>query len=347
MSNPETQDYLWDGAGTPDPELERLERALGRYGLKEPARALPPLEPRGWWQPLVWSRGFRWAAAAGAALLLLCAAPWTIRRLAEPDALCKIYCVAGAPLVDGRPLTASGQMAAGGLVETGTSASAEVRIGLIGHITVFPDSRLRLVEMRRGRYRMALEYGKILARTLAPPFTFVVETPGATAYDLGCSFTLESDARGTGRLHVLTGWVQLELEDRQVLIPGGAICPLRAGGKLGTPSFENASETFRAALARLDFEEEDEASRAATLSTLLAAARPRDAFSLMEMLRTAAGEERHRIVDRTMELVPPPAGITRADLLRGDQEALYAWRKELGLGEVKRWWIHWRDLMPE
>ena len=349
MTNHEPEDYLWDGSGPPDPEVARLEAALSRYRL-DTRRQLPPFaEPRRWWELVVWSRGFQIATVAAGLLLLLAAAPWAIRRLAEPDAMCKVLCIAGEPRVDGRPLTtaASGSLAAGGLVETGASSRAEVRFGLVGHVTVFPDSRLRIAEVRRGRYRMALDHGRILARTLAPPFTFVVDTPGPTAYDLGCSFTLETDSHGSGGLHVLTGWVQLEIDDRQVLIPGGAMCLLRPGGTLGTPHFEDASDSFRTALERFDFQHEDAAARAETLRALLAAARPRDAYSLMEMLRASSGEERRRIADRAIELVPPPAGVTRADLLRGDSEMMYAWRKQLGLGEVKRWWVHWRDLLPE
>ncbi len=347
MTSREPEDYLWDASGAPDPEVARLEALLRRYRLAEPPPPLPLLEPRPWWQPLVWSRGFRLAAYAAAALLLVIAAPSVIRRMAQPDASCKVACLAGDLRVNGRSLSSSGALAAGGLVETGAASQAEVRIGLVGHVTVFPDSRLRVVEFRRGHYRLALDHGKILARTLAPPFTFVVDTPGPTAYDLGCSFTVETDAQGKGRLQVLTGWVQLEIDDQQVLIPGGAICLLRPGGTLGTPYFEDASPEFRAALERLNFQSEDAAARAGSLAALLAAARPRDVYSLMEMLRMSSGEERRRIVDRGLELLPAPPGVTRAGLLRGDPAMMDQWRHQLGLGEVKRWWVHWRDIFPQ
>jgi hypothetical protein len=348
MQSPDTLDYLWDASGPPDPAVERLEQLLGRYRLSEARRPLPALESARWWEAFVWSRSFRATALAGAlAQLLLWIAPWTIRRVAEPGDAWHARALAGSPRINGRALAAEGPLRAGGLVETDGASQAELRIGLLGRVTLLPGSRLRVVETRRGRYRMALERGKISARTVAPPFTFVVDTPGPTAYDIGCAFTLETDERGSGLLRVTSGWVQLELDYRQVLIPAGAASLLRPGGNLGTPYFENARDVFRSALARLDFESQDAAARAAALTELLAAAGPRDVYSFQEMLRTSTGDERRRIIDRGLELLPPPAGVTRAGLLRGDEKMMDAWRKELGLGEAKRWWIHWRDILPE
>lgn len=44
-------DYLWDGSGSPDPEIEKLEGLLGRYRSERPAPELPetpvvPFRPR-------------------------------------------------------------------------------------------------------------------------------------------------------------------------------------------------------------------------------------------------------------------------------------------------------------
>lgn len=89
------------------------------------------------------------------------------------------------------------------------------------------------------------------------------------------------------------------------------------------------------------------AEAAAVLAELLAAARPRDVFSFQELLRTARGEERRRLIDRGIDLLPPPPGVTRAGLLRGDEYMMNAWRKQLGIGEAKRWWLDWRDILPQ
>jgi hypothetical protein len=348
MPAPEQGDYLWTATGPPDPEIARLEQLLGGYGQRTPVRDLPPLAAARWWELLWWSRTFRVAALAGGlALLLILIGPWTVRRMAMPADSWQARALTGTPRINGRSLEGTGSLRAGGLLETDAASQAEIRIGMIGRITLLPDSRVRVEEVRRGRYRMALEHGKISARTMAPPFTFVVDTPGPTAYDVGCAFTLETDERGWGLLRVSSGWVQLELEDREVLIPAGAASLLRPGGNLGTPYFEDAPEAFRSALARLDFGAQDATSRGAALTDLLASARPRDVFSFMELLRTARGEERRLLVDRGIVLLPPPAGVTRAGLLRGDDSMMHEWQRQLGIGEAKRWWLDWRDILPQ
>ena len=348
MPTPEPHDYLWEASGQPDPEIARIEQLLLRYRQTTPPRALPPLERARRWELLLWSRTFRASAfAAAAAFLLLVVCPWAVRRVAYPGDSCHALCLMGKPHINGRTLETTADLRAGGLVETDGASQAEIRIGLVGRVTLHPNSRMRMVEMRHGRYRMALERGKISARTLAPPFTFVVDTPGPTAYDVGCAFTLETDEHGSGLLRVTSGWVQLELDDRQILIPAGAASLLRPGGNLGTPYFEDASESFRAALERLDFGPQDPASRDAALAGLLAAARPRDVFTFQEMLRTASGDGRRRLVDRGIELVPSPPGVTRAGLLRGDDAMVSAWRNQLGIGGPKRWWVNWRDILPQ
>jgi len=346
MPTPEVHDYLWEAAGEPEAEIARIEQLLARYRQTTPLRELPALERAGWWQVVLWSRAFRIAAWAAAVVLLLLISPWAIRRVAYPRNSCDATCLAGKMRIDGHSLNGSSAFRAGELLETDATSQAEVRIGLLGRVTVLPNSRMRLVEMRPGRYRMALERGKISARTLAPPFTFAVDTPSATAYDVGCAFTLETDEHGSGLVRVTSGWVQLELDERQILIPAGAASVLHPGGNLGTPYFEDAPEAFRAALARLDFGPQDAASRQAALADLLAAARPHDVFSFVEMLRTASGEERRRLVDRGIALVPPPPGVTRTGLLRGDEVMMGAWRRQLGVGEPKRWWLDWRDILP-
>ena len=72
------------------------------------------------------------------------------------------------------------------LVTDGRS-KANVSIADIGTVNVEPNTRLRLIAGGNGHNRLALDRGTIHAYIWALPGVFTVDTPSATAVDLGCS----------------------------------------------------------------------------------------------------------------------------------------------------------------
>src|SRR6202167_5401886 len=111
----------------------------------------------------------------------------------------------------------------------------------MGAIEIEPNTKVWLIATRAGRHRIALQSGMIAARLWAPPATLYVDTPSATAIDLGCAFTVQVDEKGSGRLRVTSGWVQFQLGDRKVVVPAGAAALTRPGVGPGTPFFEDSS----------------------------------------------------------------------------------------------------------
>ena len=73
-------DYLWDGSGEPDPEVQKLETALGRYRHNQPAPKfdevveIRPVKRRWNFFNLHWS----YQLGAGAAAVLLAAAAFHV-----------------------------------------------------------------------------------------------------------------------------------------------------------------------------------------------------------------------------------------------------------------------------
>lgn len=79
------EDYLWDKSGEPDPEIEQLEKTLGRLRYKRPAEPLPlPADSR-WSSQLSFSPAL--AIAATLLLLVLASGLWLglQRRSASTD----------------------------------------------------------------------------------------------------------------------------------------------------------------------------------------------------------------------------------------------------------------------
>jgi hypothetical protein len=193
-----------------------------------------------------------------------------------------------------------------------------------------------LVDLGSRTHRLSLARGTMHAIIWAPPGQFVVDTPSAVAVDLGCRYTLEVRDDGSGVLRVEAGWVGFEHAGVRSLVPAGAVSDTRPGRGPGTPHFEDASPAFSDALDVFDFGGTADTRRAA-LDVLMRESRPRDAVSLWHLLPRVDGETRARVYDRLASLVPPPPGVSREGILRGDRGMLDAWWNELGLGSSEFW----------
>jgi hypothetical protein len=236
----------------------------------------------------------------------------------------------GAPRIGSTQFNDKGKLGVGQWLETDTNSRAQISVGNIGKVDIDPNTRVRLIETNPTEHRLELAQGRLSARISAPPKLFFVNTPSGVAEDLGCAYTLEVDEAGRSLLRVTTGWVALQLKDRESVVPAGAACATRPGIGPGTPYFEDASELFRTALAKFDFEPNDtQWSKTPALDIVLHDARPRDAMTLWYLLSRVQGNDRVRVYDRTARLVPPPPGVTREGILRLDRDMLNRWREQM------------------
>lgn len=283
----------------PDSLWQSIERAADRGPSMGPA-------PARW----MWRVAFAASVVSAAALaywfaMRPAAAQWTVERLA------------GHPTSGSRRIDAIARIPAGAFLETDATSRARIHVGSIGEVELSPGSRLLLTSSRPTEYRLRLTRGEIRATITAPPRLFFVDTPSATAVDLGCAYTMQVDDAGVGVLHVTSGWVALEWESKESLVPAGAMCTTRPGVGPSIPYFEDASPEFQAALAT------------GALETILAQARVRDTLSLWHLISRVPEIDRLRVLDRITTLTPLPVGVTREKVLQLDGPTLKRWREEL------------------
>jgi hypothetical protein len=316
-------DYLWDGSGSPDPEIERLEAVLRPLRRVPPAPALParPAARPGW----------RALAAAAAVIVALASVPLRSARARGWE-------LTWAPGSRGAGAGAEGTslLRAGEWLETG-ERRARLSVGRIGLVRLGPATRVGLVDAGEREHRLSLARGTLQAIIWAPPGQFLVDTPAAVAVDLGCTYTLEVTPDGTGLLRVETGWVGFEQGAIRSLVPAGAWCRTRPGLGPGTPRFDTAPPDLAEALDTIDAAGVPAEVRRAALATVLARARPRDALSLWHLLERVDTAERARVFDRLAALVPPPAGVTRDGVVQADAAMRDLWWDELGFGSSQFW----------
>jgi hypothetical protein len=339
-------DYLWDGSGEPDPEIQKLESTLARFRHQAQAPEFP--EIRAARQPGFWLRFLpsRWSfglAAAAAAILFMAALGilrWSEKPKASSEPGWDVESVAGTPRVEsnasGRnPGTA--KLSIGQTLVTDNDSKANISIADIGTVNIEPNTRLRLIAGGHGHSRLALDRGTIHAFIWALPGEFTVDTPSAIAVDLGCSYTLQVDDSGAGILRTTLGWVGFKLDGHEAFIPAGAVCRTRPKVGPGTPYFEDASLSFREALSKFDFAASRPEERSSELGKILAESRQRDALTVWHLLGRVGESERGAVYDRLATLVPPPPGVTRDGILRLDPKMLDSWWNQLGLGDVSLW----------
>jgi FecR protein len=233
--------------------------------------------------------------------------------------------LAGTPSIGTQAAGEPGQLRVGDWLETDSASRARVTVGAIGEVSVEPNSRLRLVNASSTNHRLELARGKMHALIWAPPRLFFVETPSATAVDLGCAYTLTVDDHGISVLEVTSGYVALDHGGRETLIPAGLMCRTRPGAGPGTPFSVNASTEFRQAIEKFD------AGDLAAIQTIVTDAGAGDAVTLWHILARASIAARGPVFDKLTLLQPAPTGVTREGILAGDAAMRNRWALELGL----------------
>jgi len=344
-------DYLWDGSGEPDPEIQRLEALLGRFRHDRPALVFPDLMPDRRWKFFPSPRPWLFPALATAAVAAIVIGTLLVPGR-KPGQLrvtgWDVSRLAGSPRI-GRKAVApdeASRLAVGQVLETDQQSRASLRAEDVGQIEMEPGTRLRLLNMGTGLKRIALDRGTIHTYIWARPGQFVVDTPSALTVDLGCAYTLHVDDSGAGLVSTQMGWVGFKLNRHESFIPAGAACATRPKVGPGTPYFEDAPSGFRAALANFDFRDSTSDERAGDLAVVLAASRERDALTLWHLLTRVDEDQRVLVYDRLREFVPPPSGVTKEGILGLDQPMLDLWWNELGFDDISVW-RHWERSWSE
>jgi FecR protein len=335
-------DYLWNRSGEPDPEIHKLEAVLRLLRHNRPAPNFSAVERapvdlwKNWWLP---------GLLATTALALLVGVHFISRARLLPAAKpgWAVASMAGSPRIESKIIVAQGKLRVGETLETDGQSRASVSVPDVGQVDIGPNTRLRLVQAQAGHNQMSLQRGTIAAIIWAAPGQFAVDTPAAVAVDLGCRYTLHVDDTGAGLLRTISGWVGFKLGDRESFIPAGAACATRPKIGPGTPYFEDASPTFREALARFDFQSGSAEEHRTELALILANARRRDAVTLWHLLTRVSGHERGLVYDRLAALIPPSEGVTREGVIvHLDRKMLDLWWSQLGLGTAS-WWRIWEQ----
>ena len=327
LKDDKTLDYLWDPASPEDPDVRALEQQLRPLRFEPSSRPLK-LSPRSPRRPVI---GIAWKFAAAAAIVIATGVGFSQWRFTWPS---------GRPWsVSGQSSPASSQLTVGGTLEVPSSGQAVVDVARIGTMRVDGGSRVTLRSTQGTRHRLRMETGQVRVRVWAPPGSVSFQTPTGEVIDMGCEFDLQVEA-DVSRLHVRSGWVQMDNGLGESLIPAGASGEMRRDLLPGVPVFDSAGPSFLATVRQ--FERTGDEGR---LRTILETSRAEDVLTLLMLIaRRVSGAD--QLAVRAAELSPPPGDVTVGQVVRGDRDALWLWRDALPLPPTKSWLRNWRDALP-
>lgn len=275
----------------------------------------------------VWRAGL--VAAAAVLLVVVGVREWRSRGATDATGW-DVTALAGAPVIGTRDVAGKATLREGEWLETDAESRARIDVANIGHVTVEPGSAIQLKGSSEKEHRVELARGEMSAFIWAPPRLFFVDTPSGVAEDLGCQYHLMVDAAGNGSLEVTLGFVSFERDGREVIVPAGARCELRAKVGPGTPHETGASVELVDALAQVDFDS------TGSVDAVLAASGKHDAVTLWHLIPRVDASERARVVDRLAAYFPLPDKTTRDGVIALDEDMLQRWWVELYPS-----WSHW------
>lgn len=240
-----------------------------------------------------------------------------------PQPSWQVETLAGTPTIG--DAAAQGEISVGQMLVTDSRSKAKITVADIGSVEIAPNSLVKFVGTGKDQHRLALERGGLHAKILAPPRLFVVDTPTGQAVDLGCEYTLEVDRAGNSVLHVTSGFVALENNGRESIVPAGMMSLTMKGKNLGTPFRADAGADFRRTLEQFDFEN----GGSTAVRQLLSQADLYDVVTLWHLLSRVPKADRDAVFNKLSEFAKPPAGVTREGILGLDKKMLAAWRTEV------------------
>ena len=310
------EDYLWNRSGEPDPGIEALERALGRYRHRGgPVPEPLPVERHG-------LPAWRWSAAAALAAAVLLAVAIFFGGASAPEVRLQ---------VDGGSVLGVSQW-------VNPTEKTVLELDRYGQLTLAPGSRLRVDRLDLEQTSLYLELGELDAfvNLNAKPRFFQVGTPAVRCVDLGCAYTLTVDPEGVAEVRVTLGQVAFENRDgREVLVLRDAMCRARPDRGAGTPRYVDSPEALHEALDRFDAADAPEDRRRLARAALEAAGDAGladDALPSWHLMGDPDAQVATWAVAHVAERYGRPEGLETAEGAAPSPADLEVWKDYLGLG---------------
>ncbi|MBA4407215.1 hypothetical protein C0389_08080 [bacterium] len=219
----------------------------------------------------------------------------------------------------------SGKISQGQSLLTENSSRATIRVPKVGNVEVGKNSLIVLLKAKDGDNRILFRRGSInVTNTFNMP-DFSIELKNYIIADRGGELNISIDDHDNARILVKYGFTEIEKNGDIIYLDDGYVCEIRSGSRIGTPFRQDAPEEFRNEMVKYDYQNGGENS----IDKIMELASEKDMLTLLALIPKSPQVKRQLLFQTIANKFPPPAGVTRMGIIKGDSQMLYLWWREI------------------
>lgn len=243
--------------------------------------------------------------------------------ITSPSSGWEVIQVSGQPKYDNSVMVKGDGFSSESNIETDANSSVTVAIPEMGRLLIDNSS---VISRTKNDNEIKLDKGQIRKFEGDASYLLTVLTPLAKFTELykGGAFRLHVDDNGMCKLTVESGWVIVNIKDFDSYVPKNFGC-LITRGKYAIPYPSDSSPQLISLLENFSGINDP------SVGTILSLMTTKETLSLWHIIQLISTENRSIAFDRLNELVPTPAGVTKAGILALNKTMLLDWRQEIEL----------------
>ncbi len=213
----------------------------------------------------------------------------------------------------------------GSILKTYENSIGKILVPSVGLLFIEGKSNIELETAKKGNNEIKINYGKIkvINTELIPSLKFLINN--IEIIDKAGEFIITVDNYKNIEINVNAGFVEIIHNNNKYLVDKNYICKIQRGMKPSLPIRKDASDSLKLAVDW--FELRNGGNQA--IEKIINFSRQSDMLTLLSLIPRVNQLQRQIIFQIISNYFPPPETITRAGVIRLEEEMLYRWWEEI------------------
>jgi len=213
----------------------------------------------------------------------------------------------------------------GETLTTDGNSKALIKIPKVGVIYVDNNSSLVLERGKENANRIKINNGKfrIVNSVLIPSLSLMIYN--SEIIDRNGEFLLKVDSFQNIEVEVKSGFVEIYHNNKSFLVDKNYSCKIQRGMLPSIPIRVDASDSLKLAVDWFEFRNGGDQA----IEKIINHSRQNDMLTLLALIPKVSQLQRQIIFQIISNNFPPPESVTRAGIIRLDEEMLYRWWEDI------------------